>query len=323
MMKIHALTGLALAGLLATGAALGAEDPAFAHRAAAKAAAGLDFQGTLSRLCITPDNTLPRTPRAPGPRKIPGRASWYAEPARMFDNLYFVGTKIHSAWALKTSGGIILIDTLYDYAVEPEIVDGLKTLGLDPASIKYVIISHGHGDHDQGARLLQDRFGAQVIMGGPDWDTVERDAAMPGGAPHRGIAAADGQKLTLGDTTVTIVQTPGHTPGTLSLLFPVKDRGRTLMVAYNGGTAFNFPNDKAHYETYLASQLKFAKAAKEAKAVILMTNHSEFDDAWERSRLVGLRKPGEAHPYELGNDAVQRYYVVTSECARAELTRFP
>jgi metallo-beta-lactamase class B len=321
-MKSRTLMGLALVGLLAT-AAQGADDPAFTHRAAAKAAAGLDFPGTLARLCITPDNTLPRTPRPPGPRAIPDRASWYAEPARMFDNLYFVGTKIHSAWALKTSAGIIIIDTLYDYAAEPEIVDGLKKLGLNPADIKYVIISHGHGDHDQGARLLQDRFGAKIVMGGPDWDAVERDTAMPGGVPHRDIAPTDGQKLTLGDTTVTIVQTPGHTPGTLSLLFPVRDRGRTLTVAYNGGTAFNFPNDKAHYETYLASQLKFAKAAADANAVILMTNHSEFDDAWERSRLVSLRKPGEEHPYVLGADAVRRYYVVTSECTRAELLRFP
>lgn len=321
-MKTRIVTGLALAGLLTSVAAQGADDPAFVHRATAKAAAGLDFQGTLSRLCITPDNTLPRAPRPPGPRAVPDRASWYAEPARMFDNLYFVGTKIHSAWALVTSGGIIIIDTLFNYAVEPEIVDGLVKLGFDPHDIKYVIVAHGHGDHDEGIRLLQDRFGAQAIMGGPDWDTVTRDEKMPGGAPHRGISATDGQKLTLGGTTVTIYNTPGHTPGTLSLLFPVKDGGRTLTVAYNGGTAFNFPNDKAHYETYLASQLKFAKVAKEAGATILMTNHSEFDDAYERGLLVRLRKPGEPHPYELGNDAVQRYYVVTSECTKAELLRF-
>ena len=49
--------------------------------------------------------------------------------AKVFDNVYFVGTKINSAWAIKTSAGIILLDTMYNYAAETEIVDGLKKLG--------------------------------------------------------------------------------------------------------------------------------------------------------------------------------------------------
>src|ERR1700712_4131688 len=132
-----------------------------AHLAAARKAEGTDFPGTLARICVVPDALA----GSGGPRAIPDRASWYAEPARMFDNLYWVGTKVHSAWALQTSGGIILIDTLYNYAVEPEIVDGLKKLGLSPASIKYVIVTHAHGDHDEGAKLLQERYGAHVVMG--------------------------------------------------------------------------------------------------------------------------------------------------------------
>ena len=41
---------------------------------------------------------------------------------------------------------------------------------------------------------------------------------------------------------MTLVHTPGHTPGTLSMIFQVKDSGRPLTVAYSGGTAFNFLN---------------------------------------------------------------------------------
>ena len=154
----------AIAALLLAAGGLGASaQPAVeAHLAAAKKAEGTDFPGTIARLCIVPDAPVGGGAGGGGARAIPDRARWYAEPARMFDNLYWVGTKIHSAWALQTSGGIILIDTLYNYAVEPEIVEGLKKLGLDPASIKYVIITHAHGDHDEGARLLQDRYGAHV-----------------------------------------------------------------------------------------------------------------------------------------------------------------
>src|ERR1700704_6892422 len=139
-----------VAALLLAASCLGASaQPAVdAHLAAAKKAEGTDFPGTIARLCIVPDAPVGGGAGG-GPRPVPEPATWYAEPARMFDNLYWVGTKIHSAWALRTSGGIILIDTLYNYAVEPEIVDGLKKLGLNPASIKYVIITHAHGDHDE------------------------------------------------------------------------------------------------------------------------------------------------------------------------------
>jgi metallo-beta-lactamase class B len=304
--------------LTATSLAAGAQPAVEAHLAAAKKAEGTDFPGTIARLCIVPDVPVGAgAGGGGGQRPIPDRASWYAEPARMFDNLYWVGTKIHSAWALQTSGGIILIDTLYNYAVEPEIVQGLIKLGLNPANIKYVIITHAHGDHDEGARLLQDRFGAHVVMGAADWDLIEKSVNMPGGVPKRDLVGEDGQKITLGDSSVTIVTTPGHTLGTLSLIFTVKDRGRPITVAYSGGTAFNFQKDVARYDTYIASQKKMAEAAKAAGATIVMSNHSEFDDAWVRGRLVRLHRSGEPHPYELGNDAVQRYFTMTGECAMA------
>jgi len=310
-----------LAALLlsATTLAASAQPAVDAHLSAAKKAEGTDFPGTIARLCISPDNPVGGGGGAGAatPRPIPERATWYAEPARMFDNLYWVGTKIHSAWALQTSGGIILIDTLYNYAVEPEIVQGMIKLGLNPNTVKYVIITHAHGDHDEGAALLQSRFGAHVVMGGPDWDLIEKNPNMPGGAPARDMVGEDGQKITLGDSSVTLVTTPGHTFGTLSLIFTVKDRGRPVTVAYSGGTAFNFPKDAARYDTYIASQKKMADAAKAAGATVLMSNHSEFDDAWERGRLVKLRRAGEPHPYELGADAVQRYFTMTGECAMA------
>src|SRR6478752_3693075 len=99
---------------------------------AAKRAAGGDYAGTFLRICVAPDNLAVAGPRGagPAPRVVPDRASWYAKPYKVFDNLYFVGTRIHTAWALTTSDGIIVIDTLFDYAIEPEIVEGLTTLGL-------------------------------------------------------------------------------------------------------------------------------------------------------------------------------------------------
>jgi metallo-beta-lactamase class B len=289
--------------------------------AAAKRAAGSNYAGTFLRICVAPDNLTPRPPPSLEPRPAPDRASWYAKPYKVFDNLYFVGTKIHSAWALTTSDGIIVIDTLFDYAIDPEIVDGMTKLGLDPRTIKYVLISHGHGDHDQGAALLQSRYGAKVVMGAADWDaTLKRPANAAGGVPKRDIAVGpEGTKITLGDTTVNVIATAGHSPGTLSFLFPVKDRGRTLTVAYSGGTAFNFPRAAENFAIYRDSAKRMGEAAKAANATILMTNHTEFDGAYDRARIAQLpRDPGEPHPYETDAATVQRYFEMQRDCAEAQ-----
>jgi len=288
-----------------------------AHLIAARIAAGFDFTGTLARLCVAPV-AVPSTLRDVAPGPAPARSTWFAEPAKVFDNLYFVGSKIHSSWALATSEGIILIDTLFTYNSEEEIVGGLKKLGLDPAKVRYVIITHAHADHVGGAKLMQDRFGSHIVMGGPDWDSIERSVnGYPAGKPKRDIVADDGQKITLGDTSVTIVTTPGHTPGTLSMLFTVKDHGKPLTVAYSGGTAFNFPSTAGNFETYIQSQRKMAEAAAARNATILMSNHSEFDGAVQKIKMMATRKPGEAHPFEVGAEAVGRYFQVTGECAEA------
>ena len=289
-----------------------------AHLAAARTAAAFDFTGTLARLCVAPP-FVPNTPRDVAPGPAPSRDTWFAEPARVFDNLYFVGSKIHSSWALTSSEGIILIDTLFTYNSEEEIVSGLKKLGLDPAKIKYVIISHAHSDHVGGAKLLQDRYGSRIVMGGPDWDSIEKSVnGYPGGKPKRDIVADDGQKIVLGDTAVTLVATPGHTPGTLSMIFTVKDNGKPLTVAYSGGTAFNFPSTVENFETYIKSQSKMAALAASANATILLSNHSEFDSAFTKIRMLPSRKPGEPSPFEVGKEAVARYFTVTGECAQAE-----
>jgi metallo-beta-lactamase class B len=314
-MKVYSLVVLSMMASLTF--AQNPQNEIDAHLTAARNAAGFDFTGTLARLCVAPAFTTGMRDVAPG--KPPARETWFTEPAKVFDNLYFVGSKIHSSWALTTSDGIILIDTLYTYNSEEEIVGGLKKLGLDPAKVKYVIVTHAHGDHVGGAKLMQDRYKSRIIMGGPDWDSIEKSVnGYPEGKPKRDIVADDGQKLTLGDTTVTILTTPGHTPGTLSMIFPVKDHGRTLNVAYAGGTAFNFPSTVPNFDIYIQSQKKMAAAAAAANATILMTNHSEFDYATTKIKLLGVRKAGEPHPYEIGKEAVARYFTVTDQCAEAQ-----
>ena len=322
-MRVLSATALWVAATIGLCAQARVPDTPDSLVSAAKRAAGGDYSGTFLRICVAPDNLASAGPRGagPGPGVVPERASWYAKPYKVFDNLYFVGTRIHSAWALATSDGIIVIDTLFDYAIEPEIVEGLTALGLDPRSIKYVLISHAHGDHDQGAALLQSRYGAKVVMGAADWEsTLQRPSTAAGGVPKRDIVVGPGGlKLKLGDTTVDVIATPGHTPGTLSYFFPVKDGGRTLMVAYAGGTAFNFPRRPENFAVYRDSQRKMTEVAAAAGASVLVTNHTEFDRAFDRVRLAQLpRAAGEKHPYETDTATVLRYFEMSADCAEAQ-----
>jgi metallo-beta-lactamase class B len=328
---VFVLAGVVLS---ATALAQAPSSPVDEHIAAARVAAGLDYRATFVNLC------LPSPPRGGGagaagrgapPAAVtptpptPDRATWYAPPFKIFDNLYWLGTRQHSSWALQTSAGIIMIDTNFAWATGSEIIEGMNTLGLNPRDIKYLVISHAHGDHDQGAAELQKRYGAQVVMGAPDWDaTVQRPATAAGGVPKRELAVGpEGRKLTLGDTSLEIVATPGHTPGTLSYVFPVKDRGRTLMVAYSGGTLTGaFGTDGARWDEYIASQRKIAKVAADAGASVLLSNHSEYDGAYTKARLIAApRQPGEDHPFVVGTDGVQRYFTVMAECAMASKLR--
>jgi metallo-beta-lactamase class B len=158
-------------------------------------------------------------------------------------------------------------------------------------------------------------------MGAADWDaTLQRLATAAGGVPKRDIdVGPEGRKITLGDTTVEVIATPGHTPGTLSFIFPVKDAGRTVTVAYSGGTAFNFPRQAQAFAVYRDSQRKMAEIADAAGATVLMSNHTEFDRAYDRVRIAQLpRAAGEKHPYETDPRTVQRYFEMTGTCAEAQ-----
>ena len=307
------------AGLCSTAALAQTQEDVNAHINAAKAAAQFDFLGTLARLCLTPPDVKAINDTAPGP--APARDTWFTEPAKVFDNLYFVGSKIHSSWALVDPAGIILLDTLYTYNSPEEIGGGLRKLGFEPKNVKYTIISHAHGDHVGGAKMMQD-FGSRVIMGDADWASIEKSVnGYPSGKPKRDITATDSQVVTVGNTSVTIITTPGHTPGTLSFIFPVKDNGVPKTVAYSGGTAFNFVTAIPNFDIYIASQRKMAAAAKAANATIIMSNHSEFDSATTKIKLIAARKPGDPHPFELGAEAVKRYFTVSDECAQASEAR--
>lgn len=294
-------------------------DTVDAHVAAAKAAAREDHLGLFNRLC-TPEPARPAAATqkpAPGP---PAKSTWEADAVKVFDNLYFVGEKEYSAWAVTTSDGIIILDTIFEYSVDSQIVGGLRKLGLDPTTIRYAIVSHGHRDHSGGAQFLQDSFKTRVLLSAADWDMLEKNTRDPA-KPKRDIVVTDGHKLSLGNQTLTLYVTPGHTPGTVSTLVPVFDNGKPHLAAAWGGTAFNFTPSKERFQIYIDSARRFSDIVAKAGADVLISNHTIFDGSKTKLPAMARRKAGDPHPYVIGTESVRRYLKVAEECAIAAMLR--
>ena len=281
-----------------------------AHIQAATLAAGLDLWGILT-LCLPGD-----------PAAVLPAVDERAPPAKVFDNLYYVGMRGVSAWALTTSQGIIVIDSL-DNPMEAQtaIEGGMRTLGLDPTQIKHIVITHGHADHYGGAQYLADKYKAEVVMSEADWAFLEGPSAPQarpdrGPIPRRGRAVKDGDRLTLGDTSIEMYVTPPHTPGTLSLIFPVRDGAMSYMAGLWGGTGFVFEPNHENFVTYAASADRFAQMEAMKGVDVILSNHPAYDDALIKIAALKSRTP-DKHPFVTGPNTVARYQMVASQCAQA------
>jgi metallo-beta-lactamase class B len=294
-----------------------------AHIAAAKAAAGDDFQNLFNFQCYGPGPGGPRVPASSGPSRAPGsrpagppdRSTWHVEPVKVFDNLYFFGQSEYAVWAITTSDGIVVLDTIFDYSVQDEVAGGMKKLGLDPANIKYAVVSHAHPDHAGGARFLQDHYGTRVIMSPADWDMLDKQTS--GARPKRDMEATDAQKLSLGDTTLTLYITPGHTPGTLSTVFTVKDHGTPHIAALWGGVGLNTSREAV--ELYIRSAQRLSEIVRQAGADVILANHTDWDRSKINLPILAKGSISNPNPYIVGTAKVLNFLKVAEECASARV----
>ncbi|MBQ8431491.1 MAG: MBL fold metallo-hydrolase [Clostridia bacterium] len=144
---------------------------------------------------------------------------------RMLGNLYFVGSYQQSSHIIDTGDGLIMIDVGGEENL-PYVLAGFERLGFSLADVKYLLLSHWHWDHADGVPALRKLTDAKVLIGEPDaaWLKFPVDGVL-----------RDGDKITLGNTTVTCLLTPGHTEGSLSFFFDVKDGEQTLRCGMFGG----------------------------------------------------------------------------------------
>jgi metallo-beta-lactamase class B len=157
----------------------------------------------------------------------------YIEPYKAFDNAYFVGVCWVSAWIVSTKEGTVLIDTLHEPHVD-QLIANIKKVGVDLADIKYVLMTHGHFDHVGGAYKLKPLLAnAKFVMTQTGWDEAQESARQSEATPRAwkmiapDIVAKDGDVIRLGDAAFAVYETPGHTYGTASYAYDVRDGARS------------------------------------------------------------------------------------------------
>jgi len=260
-------------------------------------------------------------------------------PARIFDNVFAMGNIGTTVYVIRTSSGLLMIDALggndapsTSAQVESQLLPGFEQLGLDPAQVKVILVTHGHADHFGGASYFQERYGAKVYIATADWNLMENppargrggrgSAGSPTPLPKHDREIRDGETITLGDFNVRAVAVPGHTAGSMGFIFPVKDRGQAHVAALFGG-AWLLPqilSDEA-LQTFRMSVQHFKEATGRAKVDVLLQNHMLMDPIQDKLEKLTARKPRDPNPFVVGAAQYQKFLDVMDGCTQVNIAR--
>ena len=232
-------------------------------------------------------------------------ADQYVEPWKPFDNVDYVGVCWVSAWLVHTDDGVVLIDTLYG-PFKKMIVENIQKTGTHLADIKYVLMTHGHFDHVGGAVALKPLLpNATFVMTQEGWDeAVESSEKSQGGprawdmiAPERVVT--DGDEITLGGNTFKVIETPGHTWGTASYMYDVKDGDNTHRAITIGGLGLNAIEGPPQVEAYIESvdRVRELAEAEDMPIEVHLTTHGFSADLDENRQRHMVRQDGEPNVF--------------------------
>jgi metallo-beta-lactamase class B len=161
-----------------------------------------------------------------GPHAVPGKMwTWNRDfpPYRVIDNVYYVGSNEIAQFLITTPDGHFLLDGGFEASV-PRLREEIAALGFRFEDVKYLLTSHAHIDHVQGDALVHQLTGAKVVASARDAETLA--AGGKGEAVYDGVyswppcpvdlVVRDGERVSLGGTTLTAHLTPGHTRGAVT-----------------------------------------------------------------------------------------------------------
>ncbi|NOW04310.1 MBL fold metallo-hydrolase [Clostridium beijerinckii] len=231
--------------------------------------------------------------------------------AKIFDDLLIVAQKETNCFILKTSEGLIVIDAIWPSKKAFEaIVNSIKSVGWDPDTIKKLVLTHGHVDHTGCGKWFIDKYHVQTYLSQIDDIFWEEHPTKPN-RPETwkdykiDVYLKDGDTITLGNKTMHVYGTPGHTPGGLSYIFPVEEDGKLHMVALWGGTTP--PWTKNEVKEYIKSLDYFISEAMCKKVDVALSNHTSVDNGLERIMYSKVRMDYMPNIYIIGQDGFQNY----------------
>lgn len=251
-------------------------------------------------------------------------------PSKIFDNVYIIGNSGTAVYVIQTSAGLLMIDSLSANQVDTQLLPGFQKLGLDPANVKIILVGHGHADHFGGSRYMQDHFGSKVYISAADWNLMENPPAGRGGAP-KGPAAPlpkhdaevkEGEPVVLGDLKVMPFAIPGHTPGSMAYIFPVRDNGKPHVAGIYAGTILTpgIVSDEG-LASYLTSVRHYKQEAAKAGVDVIMQNHPLMYPLPEMLDRLNQRKKGEPNPFVVGKANYQKFVDVMEACTEVNIAR--
>jgi metallo-beta-lactamase class B len=260
----------------------------------------------------------------PGNARAQNNSAPDLEAVKLFDNVYAVGNSETAVYALTSSEGIVLLDAGFENKAEAVLVPQLQKLGLDPANVKYILLGHGHADHFGGAKFFQDKYGTKIATTAADWDLINAPArgGAAGAKPAKDVVLAEGQPFTFGDLTISPIEIPGHTPGSLAFIFPVKDKGQTRMAGLFGGTVLTtgiLTTDAL--KQYIQSISHYLDAAKRMNVDVELQNHPIFDGMADKLARLKSARASDPNPFVIGNERYLKMWNIVSECIQAEIAR--
>ncbi|KAJ5995547.1 Beta-lactamase domain protein [Penicillium waksmanii] len=249
----------------------------------------------------------------------------FVTPFSPFDNFYFVGQAFVSSWAYDTGDGLVVIDSLDSSdEIKAIMLPALEKFGFSGNDIKHVIVTHEHLDHYGGAKYLKETYNSTIYASEVAWQEMATYTYPPNSTsipPSKDKTLVDGQILQVGNVSFEIVLTPGHTPGTLSLIFPLTDKNGTKhhRAGLNGGTGI--PQSATDRTAKVLSHYRLAAIAYERGVDTLISNHQVADHALFNSDLLAHASSDIHNPFVIGRGNYYNYLRILGLCTKVYAAR--
>jgi len=234
------------------------------------------------------------------------------EPFKIIGNVYYIGTNGLASYLITSPQGHVVIDTAMPEAT-PQIESSIQKLGFKLSDVKYILNTHAHFDHTGGFAELKKDTGAQLISGEKDKPLIE-GGYYPGQENEEMLkfppvkvdrVVQNGDKVTVGDVTITANATPGHSPGCTSWSLNVKDGNtdRSVMIFCSATVALNRLVTNPTHPGIVDDYKKTFAWSKNVHPDVLLAPHPEmYDMAGKRAKIAEGQpnpfvKPGEFNEF--------------------------